>query len=74
MEAALNKMGVMGVGFVVAGVIGSQFIFVVDGGERKLVMDSFRGLQQKVYGEGFHFMIPGLQRTISFEIRTMSKL
>jgi len=74
MEAALNKMGVLGVGMLAAGAIGSRFIFVVDGGERKLVMDSIRGLQQKVYGEGFHFIIPGLQRTVPFEIRTMSKL
>ena len=74
MEAALNKMGVLGCSMLGAGFFASQFIFVVDGGERKLVMDSFRGLQQKVYGEGFHFIIPGLQRTIPFEIRTMSKL
>jgi len=43
-EAVINKMGVLGAGMVGAGIFASQFVFVVDGGERRLIMDSFRGL------------------------------
>jgi prohibitin 1 len=74
MEALLNKMAFAGGGLVGAGIFASQFIFVVDGGERKLVMDSIRGLNKHIYQEGAHFKIPFIQKTIPFEIRTMPKL
>jgi hypothetical protein len=45
--------GIMGLGFLF-----TRFIFVVDGGERAVLFDKTRGVQEHVYGEGMHFMIP----------------
>jgi hypothetical protein len=60
MERAFNAMQKIGGGMVFAGIFVSQFTFVVDGGERCLIMDATRGLRPGVYGEGIHFRIPGI--------------
>ena len=52
------------------GLIGTKFIFIVDGGERALLFDRMKGLSDKVYGEGMHFKIPVLQMPKYFEIRS----
>lgn len=69
MERLFDRIGKMGGGLVGMGILASQFIFVVDGGERALKMSAIRGLQNKVYGEGFHWRIPGIDSIIRFEIR-----
>ena len=61
MEALLSKVQKAGVAFLVGGVILSRFVFVVDGGERAVKFDRVRGLQNKIYGEGMHFVIPFFQ-------------
>lgn len=61
MEKLFNRLGRIGTGFFVTGVVFSRFIFVVDGGERAVVLDKFKGVKEKVYGEGMHFMIPFIQ-------------
>ena len=43
-EQFLNRMLKVGGGMVGAGVFATNFIFVVDGGERALKMDAIRGL------------------------------
>jgi hypothetical protein len=58
MERAFNAMQKIGAGMIGAGFIVAQFTFVVDGGERALIMDATRGLRPGVYGEGMHFRIP----------------
>ncbi|RKP21703.1 CLPTM1-domain-containing protein [Rozella allomycis CSF55] len=45
-------------------------MYNVDGGERAVIFDRFRGVLPQVVGEGTHFLIPGLQRAIMFDIRT----
>ena len=65
-ERMFDRMGKAGFGFVLAGIFGSQFIFVVDGGERALIMDKTSGLKNKVYGEGMHLIIPGVQTVKRF--------
>ena len=62
-------MGKTGFALTVAGLIGTNFIFVVDGGERALIMDAFKGVKPHVYGEGMHFRIPIIQTVNRFEIR-----
>jgi regulator of protease activity HflC (stomatin/prohibitin superfamily) len=61
MEAALNRMQKLGVGLILGGVLLSRFIFVVDGGQRGVKFDRIYGVQNKVYGEGMHFVVPFFQ-------------
>lgn len=58
MEKFFNRMGSVGAGMFLGGIFFSQFVFVVDGGQRALVMDNVRGLQPHVYGEGMHIKYP----------------
>jgi len=74
METFFNRLGYLGGAATVGGVFVSQFVFVVDGGERALIMDATRGLLPGIYGEGMHVKIPFIQRVQRFEIRTMPKL
>ena len=69
-ELFMNRMLKVGAGFVGAGIFASNFCFVVDGGERAIIMDAFRGLQPKVHGEGIHLKIPFIQSVKRFEVRT----
>ena len=69
-ELFMNRMLKVGAGFVGAGVFASNFCFVVDGGERAIIMDAFRGLKPKVHGEGIHLKIPFIQSVKRFEVRT----
>jgi prohibitin 2 len=57
-EQALDRMMKLGGLMVLSGVFATNFVFVVDGGERALKMDAIRGLQPDIYGEGMHFRIP----------------
>lgn len=63
-------MGKVGMTFLATGFIGTRFIFVVDGGERVVKFDRFRGLQSHVYGEGMHFILPMIQVPRRFTVRT----
>ena len=36
-------------------------LYSVDPGERALIMDNFTGLKQKVYGQGYHLLVPFIQ-------------
>ncbi len=58
MEKFFNRLGFLGLTFFGIGVVGTRFIFVVDGGQRALVFNKLKGLQNHIYGEGMHFMIP----------------
>jgi prohibitin 2 len=58
MEKFFNRLGMLGGGLLLGGAVISQFIYVVDGGERAVKFDKLRGVQNKVYGEGMHFIIP----------------
>merc|ERR1740123_39132 len=74
MERLFNRMGQLGVGLFSLGVMGTNFVFVVDGGERALIFDKFSGLRDKVYGEGMHFKLPIVQVPKYFEIRTRYRM
>ena len=60
MEKFFNRMGQLGVALVLGGVVLTRFTFVVDGGERAVIFNKIRGVQNKVYGEGMHLMVPFL--------------
>ena len=68
MEKFFSRIGTIGAGFFATGIIFSRFIFVVDGGERAVIFDKFKGVKEKVYGEGMHFMIPIIQVCFWYKI------
>jgi prohibitin 1 len=45
-------------------------IYDVKGGTRAVIFDRISGVQEKVVNEGTHFLIPGLQRSIIYDVRT----
>eukprot|EP00929_Paragymnodinium_shiwhaense_P031915 TRINITY_DN17777_c0_g1_i1.p1 TRINITY_DN17777_c0_g1~~TRINITY_DN17777_c0_g1_i1.p1 ORF type:complete len:308 (-),score=85.70 TRINITY_DN17777_c0_g1_i1:412-1260(-) len=69
--AALSRL-VGGLGFV--GVGASYCLFDVDGGERAVVLNQFKGLEEKVRGEGTHFKIPWVMQPKKYDIRVRPKL
>lgn len=69
-EVMMNRMLKVGGAMVGAGIFASNFCFVVDGGERAIIMDAFQGLKPKVHGEGVHFKLPFIQQVKRFEVRT----
>ncbi|KAL5581307.1 hypothetical protein UlMin_013749 [Ulmus minor] len=45
-------------------------LYTVDGGQRAVLFDRFRGVIDEPVGEGTHFLIPWLQKPYIFDIRT----
>lgn len=74
MEKFFDRLGYLGLSMIGMGVIGTRFIFVVDGGERAVIFNKLRGLQDKVYGEGMHFKIPLIYVPRRMEIRSRPRL
>lgn len=42
----------------------------MDGGQRAVIFDRYKGVKPQSVGEGMHFLIPWLQKSIIFDIRT----
>ena len=74
LESGLTTAGRLGVALALAGFLGGQCLFVVDGGQRALIFDRYSGLKQKIYTEGMNFKVPWLQYPILFEVRTSPKV
>lgn len=45
-------------------------LYTVDGGQRAVIFDRFRGVLDQSVSEGTHFLIPWLQKPYIFDIRT----
>ncbi|KAH8698540.1 putative prohibitin complex subunit Phb1 [Talaromyces proteolyticus] len=45
-------------------------IYDVKGGTRAVIFDRLTGVQEKVVGEGTHFLVPWLQKSIIYDVRT----
>ncbi|KAH9627147.1 hypothetical protein KSS87_018387 [Heliosperma pusillum] len=45
-------------------------LYTVDGGEKAVLFDRFRGVLEETVGEGTHFLVPWLQKPYIFDIRT----
>lgn len=67
---ALNLVYRMAVPVTVGGLLASQAIFDVKGGTRAVIFDRLSGVKENVINEGTHFLIPWLQRSIIFDVRT----
>jgi hypothetical protein len=59
-ERFFNRLGQIGGGLILSGIVLTRFTFVVDGGERAVMFNKIRGVQNKVYGEGMHLLVPVL--------------
>ena len=70
MEAFFNRLGMLGITMIGVGVVGTRFIFIVEPGERAVIFNKLRGLQNKIHGEGMHFKIPIIMAPRYFEIRS----
>jgi hypothetical protein len=44
MEKFFNRLGMLGASLLVGGLFASQFIYIVDGGERAVKFDKIRGV------------------------------
>lgn len=74
MERFFDRLGFLGLSLIGIGTVATRFIFVVDGGERVVIFNKFRGLDTKVYGEGMHFKIPFVMEPRAFEVRSRPRL
>lgn len=45
-------------------------MYNVDAGHRAIIYDHLSGIKERVYGEGTHFLIPGLQYPIIMDVRS----
>jgi prohibitin 1 len=52
------------------GMVVQSSIYDVKGGTRAVIFDRISGVQEKVVNEGTHFLIPMLQRSIIYDVRT----
>ncbi|KAI9705777.1 MAG: Prohibitin-1, subunit of the prohibitin complex (Phb1p-Phb2p) [Bogoriella megaspora] len=49
-------------------------LYDVKGGTRAVIFDRLSGVQEQVKNEGTHFLIPWLQRSIIFDVRTKPRM
>lgn len=66
----LNLVYRMAVPATVGGLLANQAIFDVKGGTRAVIFDRLSGVKDDVINEGTHFLIPWLQRSVIFDVRT----
>lgn len=50
--------------------LAGQAIYDVRGGTRAVIFDRFVGVKEGVINEGTHFLVPWLQKSIIFDVRT----
>ncbi|CAF3518384.1 Prohibitin-1, subunit of the prohibitin complex (Phb1p-Phb2p) [Fusarium graminearum] len=67
---ALGFMYRMAVPASAAVFLGSQALYDVKGGTRAVIFDRLSGVKEEVINEGTHFLIPWLQKSIIFDVRT----
>jgi len=72
-QQLFTRLGQLGAGLAIAGSVANSALFNVEGGQRAVMFDKFRGVLQEVVGEGTHFMIPWVQQPITFDIRARPK-
>merc|ERR1712241_1579794 len=66
----LNGIGGLGIGIAALGGVINSALYNVEGGQRAVIFDRFRGIQDDVVGEGTHFLIPWVQKPIIYDIRS----
>ncbi|KAL6899696.1 hypothetical protein ACP4OV_006354 [Aristida adscensionis] len=66
----LTRFAKAAAGLGVAASALSTSLYTVDGGERAVIFDRFRGVLPETVAEGTHFLVPFLQKPFLFDIRT----
>ena len=67
---ALNFVYRMAVPVAGVSILAGQALYDVKGGTRAVIFDRLSGVRETVIGEGTHFLVPWLQRSIIFDVRT----
>ncbi|EEY14497.1 Prohibitin-1 like protein [Verticillium longisporum] len=70
MAAALNFISKAAVPAFLGASLLSTAIYDVRGGSRAVIFDRVQGVKDEVINEGTHFLIPWLQKSIVFDVRT----
>lgn len=70
MAAPLNALSRWAVPLGLAVALGQAAIYDVRGGTRAVIFDRLSGVQETVVNEGTHFLIPWLQKSIIYDVRT----
>ena len=66
----LNFIYRLAVPVTVGAYAASQSLYDVKGGTRAIIFDRLSGVREQVIDEGTHFLIPWLQRSVVFDVRT----
>ena len=70
MAASLNALYRMAVPAAIGVSLLSASIYDVRGGSRAVIFDRIQGVKEEVVNEGTHLLVPWLQRSIVFDVRT----
>ncbi|CAL9048489.1 prohibitin-3, mitochondrial-like [Musa acuminata AAA Group] len=66
----LTNVARVAIGLGTGATLMNASLYTVDGGERAVLFDRFRGVLPETVGEGTHFLVPWLQKPFIFDIRT----
>ncbi|KAK8162451.1 band 7 family-domain-containing protein [Phyllosticta citrichinensis] len=70
MEALMQRAYKWAIPGFVALSVAQASIYDVRGGTRAVIFDRFQGVKETVVNEGTHFLIPWMQRSIVYDVRT----
>ncbi|ERF76881.1 Prohibitin-1 [Endocarpon pusillum Z07020] len=70
MAAPLNAISRWAVPVGIVFALGQAAMYDVRGGTRAVIFDRLSGVQEAVVNEGTHFLIPWLQKSIIYDVRT----
>lgn len=70
MAAVLNTISKLAVPLAFGAYFAQEAIYDVKGGTRAVIFDRLSGVKDEVVNEGTHFLIPWLQKSIIYDVRT----
>lgn len=70
MAQALNTIYKFAIPLAVGVSLAQSSIYDVKGGTRAVIFDRLAGVKEEVKSEGTHFLIPWLQKSIIYDVRT----
>jgi len=70
MASALSALYKLAVPAAIGISVAQASIYDVKGGTRAVIFDRLSGVKEKVVNEGTHFLVPWLQKSIIYDVRT----